>query len=1027
MIIEPPKIDKRTFSRLAETLLLMAPHYVPEWKAEDGDAGSALAKLHAFMTEIMITRLNQVPRKSLIAFLDMLGIRLVPAQPSRVPIVFKLAQGTTGDVLVPPRTQTTAGKTAEHDEVPFETEKYLQAVVSRLTELISIDPTTDSIYVHTSNIIDSKGNVKDSQDAFTLFSGTNQQEHSLYFGQKDLLNIKGPGEIRLSITVPPAPGNNGSDIVWEYWGEDKAKNVDRWIKLDVISDATDGLSGSGEIFLFKGLEGEIKEVKLEDIFSATGRVATKDAAIAGMKNRWIRARLASPLTGTACSKVLALDTVFLKTAPSGDVPIDAGFFNDVALDYTRKAPMEGRGEMSEIRPIRKLTNVYIFGSQPKLYDAFYIGNKEVLSKKGATIDLSFILQIYHTSSDLTAPNPVLAWEYWDGNGWQALTILNDDTNSFTEAGDGLIIEFIVPEGISETAVFGQKNYWIRARLIGGDYGMEEYKIDPATNVVNVTAKFKLPHVRDLTATYSYEESVAPDVCLTYNNLDFEDVTTQATTANAAFSPYVPLPDGEKACYMGFDKQLQGGPIDIYFDADELQYEEDAKPEIEWRFYNGQGWSSLDFLDETTGFVTPGLLELIGSTRFAAGAFFDENLYWLRGGLSKGTYQSLPHMKGVFPNATWAVQAQTVTNEIIGSSNGEPDQTFSFLKFPVMDGEVVRVMEVLSDEERQSIISTFGQNSIFEVTDPNGVVTETWVLWDEAIDFFYADDKSRQYIIDRATGSISFGNGVNGMIPPAGQNNIKAFSYRTGGGLSGNVKALEVKSLKSSVAGIDKVMNPVAADGGADTTTVDEMLGIGPAEISHRFRAVTAEDYEWLARIASRKVVRARCLPNRNSEGRSETGWVTVVIIPQSTGDRPFPSLLLKRIVGDYLVEHGMGAIAALRHIHVDGPTYTAIRISVDLFVTTMDEASVVVRLAKQKLADFLHPLTGGPEGRGWDFGRGVAFSDVCAILEGIEGVDHVENLIFQGFEGRDFVVIEPNSLIANGEHTVNARLNGGGL
>ncbi len=178
---------------------------------------------------MVITRLNQVPRKSLIAFLDLLGVKLLPAQPSFVPITFKITQGTEHDVLVPLRTQASAAKTDKHEEVPFETEKNLLAIVSKLKEIISVDPGTDAIYVHTSNVLTPDGGIKDQQDAFSLFAGIDQQEHSLYLGQKDLLNIKGSGEITLKITVPPALGTAQLDVLWEYWGEDKEKKVDRWI------------------------------------------------------------------------------------------------------------------------------------------------------------------------------------------------------------------------------------------------------------------------------------------------------------------------------------------------------------------------------------------------------------------------------------------------------------------------------------------------------------------------------------------------------------------------------------------------------------------------------------------------------------------------------------------------------------------------------------------------------------------------------------------------------------------------------
>ncbi len=284
-----------------------------------------------------------------------------------------------------------------------------------------------------------------------------------------------------------------------------------------------------------------------------------------------------------------------------------------------------------------------------------------------------------------------------------------------------------------------------------------------------------------------------------------------------------------------------------------------------------------------------------------------------------------------------------------------------------------------------------------------------------------------------------------MIPAVGDDNIKAFSYQAGGGAPGNVKAGEIKTLKSAVAGVDKVSNPVAADGGADTATVDQMLEIGPAKISHRNRAVTAEDFEWLAKEASRKVVKVRCLPNTNNKKHTEVGWVTLIIVPDSLEDQPKPSLELKRKVQKYLEACCANTLTSGEHIFVDGPSYVEIGVSVDVFVTSIDVVSEVEREVRTKLKAFFHPLTGSAEGKGWDFGRDVAVSDIYVLLEEIKGVDHVENLTFtygtrepprksQSVEpleivstGKDFVEVERDCLVATGTHSINIQLKKGGL
>ena len=55
-------------------------------------------------------------------------------------------------------------------------------------------------------------------------------------------------------------------------------------------------------------------------------------------------------------------------------------------------------------------------------------------------------------------------------------------------------------------------------------------------------------------------------------------------------------------------------------------------------------------------------------------------------------------------------------------------------------------------------------------------------------------------------------------------------------------------------------------------------------------------------------------------------------------------------------------------------------------------AGEVEKAARDSVEAFLHPLTGGPGGEGWDLGRGVYMSDLAAVLEGVSGLDYVTEL-----------------------------------
>jgi hypothetical protein len=630
--------------------------------------------------------------------------------------------------------------------------------------------------------------------------------------------------------------------------------------------------------------------------------------------------------------------------------------------------------------------------------------------------------------------PSLSWEYLTEKGWSAFKDVKDETSNFLAEGK---IKLKIPDDIVESKIAGKENYWIKAKLTGGNYGEEIFV--PDKNITSladngaskafpgfIKTSIKSPIFKEITIDYSFEEKKKPENCITYNNLTYLDETQASKIPNKFFEPFVQM--GEKfpgmdeenpSIYLGFNKILRSGPLRIFFAEKELPFTEAGKPVMKWYYNKDMDWNELKgYSDNTEGLIKSGILEFTGPSDFSARTICSKFLFWIKGSLIGGKYEEgYPLLGGIYPNTTFALQAETIREEILGSSDGRPDQIFSFMRLPILEGEEIRVNEVLTDQERQDLIDKFGKDTkidgktvepIVSVKDETDKVIETWILWSEVQTFFDSTKQDRHYTIDRATGKIRFGDGINGMIPAMGENNIKAFSYQTGGGAEGNIEDREIKSLKSAISGIDKVLNPEAADGGAKAATLDQMLEIGPAMISHRNRAVTPQDFEWLAKKASRKIAKVKCLSNTNNQTNTnkehlkEKGWVTVIIVPDEKTPKPVPSLELRRIVKKYLEDHCANILSG--HVWVDGPAYMEISVSVDVFVTSIDLVSVVEREVKRKLDDFFHPLTGGPEGNGWDFGRDVNVSDIYALLGEIDGLDHIENLILDyDAPGKEFL------------------------
>ena len=133
-----------------------------------------------------------------------------------------------------------------------------------------------------------------------------------------------------------------------------------------------------------------------------------------------------------------------------------------------------------------------------------------------------------------------------------------------------------------------------------------------------------------------------------------------------------------------------------------------------------------------------------------------------------------------------------------------------------------------------------------------------------------------YLADPVTGEIVFGNyddqaggqadGLaavgHGSIPPAGSQ-VRAARYRyVSAGAAGNVAPAQVTVLGVPVPGITNVSNLGPGLDGADEEPIEDTLRRAPEELKIRDRAVTADDYEFLAREASNDVRIVRCLTPR---------------------------------------------------------------------------------------------------------------------------------------------------------------------
>jgi len=84
--IIPPDLDDRTWQDLVDEMRALIPKYAPQWTDHNpSDIGITLIELFAYLVEGLIFRLNQVPDKHYVEFLNLLGLTRDPAVPVRDP------------------------------------------------------------------------------------------------------------------------------------------------------------------------------------------------------------------------------------------------------------------------------------------------------------------------------------------------------------------------------------------------------------------------------------------------------------------------------------------------------------------------------------------------------------------------------------------------------------------------------------------------------------------------------------------------------------------------------------------------------------------------------------------------------------------------------------------------------------------------------------------------------------------------------------------------------------------------------
>jgi hypothetical protein len=274
------------------------------------------------------------------------------------------------------------------------------------------------------------------------------------------------------------------------------------------------------------------------------------------------------------------------------------------------------------------------------------------------------------------------------------------------------------------------------------------------------------------------------------------------------------------------------------------------------------------------------------------------------------------------------------------------------------------------------------------------------LWTAVDDLAVLQGPVPAYVLDPEAGKVTFGNQMQGMIPPASRR-IRARLMRAGGGAVGNVPAGTLAAITASdvsgntVKGLT-VLQPIDTTGGADAETLDQAEQRIPSTLRHQQRAVTADDYKNLVQeMPGGGAARVEVLPLFKPQTRDTNvpGVVSVMVIPPKGSFQP-PAPRAGRPLLESVYSYLNPKTPVAAEMYVIGTEYVGLGLSVAVEARSGFGLLQVAQQVELALRTYLWPVPpGGASAQGWPLGRTVRSLELEVIVSQVAGVVEVNGLL----------------------------------
>ncbi|MCX4549379.1 putative baseplate assembly protein [Streptomyces sp. NBC_01387] len=235
MALPSPNLDDRRFQQFVDDAKRYIQQRAPEWTDHNvSDPGVTLVETVAHMADQIVYRLNRVPEKNHLAFLDLVGVTLFPPSAARTDVTFWLSAPQEDPVLIPLGTETATVRADSEEAVVFSTERELTVIPSALGHL--------AVQNSGQAVTDRSTDLGEARDVL-CFAEAPAVGDCMLIG----LTAAVP-HCAVALRLDSSVDGVGVDprqppLVWEAW------TADGWVECEVEEDGTGGLNRPGDVVL----------------------------------------------------------------------------------------------------------------------------------------------------------------------------------------------------------------------------------------------------------------------------------------------------------------------------------------------------------------------------------------------------------------------------------------------------------------------------------------------------------------------------------------------------------------------------------------------------------------------------------------------------------------------------------------------------------------------------------------------------------------------------------------------------------